>query len=79
MMTPCSFSALNAHIEALKAASMAIEPQNTSKDENGDSQMEKGGKKRKAAGQASRGVEKLKKVNVKGMAKLSSFFQKAKA
>lgn len=33
------------------------------------------GKKRK--GKASHGVEKLKKANTKGMAKLSSFFQKA--
>lgn len=31
------------------------------------------GKKRKAAG--STGVEKLKKANTKGMAKLSTFFQ----
>ena len=34
-------------------------------------------KKRKGAAKASHGVEKLKKANVKGMAKLSSFFQKA--
>lgn len=36
------------------------------------------GKKRKAATQASKGVEKLKKVNTKGMAMLSTFFQKSK-
>lgn len=35
-----------------------------------------GDKKRKAA-RASQGVESLKKVNVNGMAKLSSFFKKA--
>lgn len=32
-------------------------------------------KKRKSAAKASMGVEKLKKVNTKGMAKMSSFFQ----
>ena len=42
----------------------------------GDKETEKDGKKRKAKGQASSGVEKLKKVNTRGMAKLSSFFQK---
>jgi ribonuclease H2 subunit B len=34
------------------------------------------GQKRKARGKTSQGVEKLKKVNVNGMAKLSSFFKK---
>lgn len=34
------------------------------------------GTKRKAEKQGSRGVEKLKKANTAGMAKLSSFFQK---
>ena len=33
-------------------------------------------KKRKAKTKASHGVEKLKKANVSGMAKISSFFQK---
>jgi len=33
-------------------------------------------KKRKTAGKDSTGVAKLKKVNTKGMAKLSSFFVK---
>lgn len=35
-----------------------------------------GGKKRKNAEQASRGVEKLKKANITGMAKISTFFKK---
>ncbi|KAK7687045.1 hypothetical protein QCA50_009545 [Cerrena zonata] len=34
-------------------------------------------KKRKGAAKGSHGVEKLKKANTKGMAKLSNFFQKA--
>lgn len=37
---------------------------------------EQNGKKRKATGQESMGVTKLKKANIKGMSKLSSFFQK---
>lgn len=41
--------------------------------------VEPDGKKRKASTQASKGVEKLKKVNTKGMAKLSTFFQKNQA
>jgi len=40
---------------------------------------EGGAKKRKAAAQTSKGVEKLKKVSTRGMAKLSSFFQKQDA
>jgi ribonuclease H2 subunit B len=38
--------------------------------------VEDGGKKRKAKSKTSQGVEKLKKVNTSGMAKLSTFFQK---
>jgi len=38
--------------------------------------VEDGGKKRKAKSKASQGVERLKKANISGMAKLSSFFQK---
>ena len=45
--------------------------------ESGNSPKGTDGKKRKGAAKASQGVEKLKKANVKGMAKLSSFFQKA--
>jgi len=38
--------------------------------------VEDGGKKRKAKSKASQGVERLKKANTSGMAKLSTFFQK---
>jgi ribonuclease H2 subunit B len=34
------------------------------------------GKKRKAKAKGSQGVEKLKKANLTGIAKISSFFQK---
>ncbi|KAI0062863.1 hypothetical protein BV25DRAFT_1884461 [Artomyces pyxidatus] len=45
----------------------------TSKTANG---VDEEGKKRKAKAKTSQGVEKLKKVNVTGMAKMTSFFQK---
>ena len=38
--------------------------------------VEDGGKKRKAKSKGSQGVERLKKANISGMAKLSTFFQK---
>jgi len=37
---------------------------------------EDNGKKRKAVAKGSMGVEKLKKANINGMSKISSFFQK---
>ncbi|KAH8107902.1 ribonuclease H2, subunit B [Cristinia sonorae] len=55
-------SKMNA-VEAKESKTSVVEPET--------------GKKRKGATKASHGVEKLKKVNTKGMAKLSSFFQKS--
>ena len=74
-----SFAALDAHVESLNAADVAAAislSNGTNKTSGEKEEAEKDGKKRKAKGQASSGVEKLKKVNTKGMAKLSSFFQK---
>ena len=74
-----SFTALNAHIAALDALSTA--PINESKSGKGGQKGKendkdaKDGKKRKAGSQGT-GVEKLKKANIKGMSKLSSFFTK---
>lgn len=45
--------------------------------ESGGESKSTGTKKRKGPAKGSHGVEKLKKANVKGMAKLSNFFQKA--
>ncbi|KAH8119008.1 ribonuclease H2, subunit B [Phellopilus nigrolimitatus] len=70
------FTALTAHVDVLEAAASIHEtttPANKTQKTQGEDQD---GKKRKAAVQASKGVEKLKKANTKGMAKLSSFFQK---
>ena len=58
---------------ALSSANMnAVEARES---RSGQAKDASGDKKRKA-GKGSTGVEKLKKANVKGMAKLSSFFQK---
>ncbi|PBK91465.1 hypothetical protein ARMGADRAFT_968122 [Armillaria gallica] len=67
------FTDLDAFMKRLEEESMATTAKSgkgaqTSKDTNGD-------KKRKSA-KGSQGVEKLKKANVKGMAKLSTFFTK---
>jgi ribonuclease H2 subunit B len=58
-----------------EAASLAIDTKSNAKGQN---ILKVGGedKKRKTA-KGSQGVEKLKKVNVNGMAKLSSFFKKS--
>lgn len=72
--TKNSFSALDVHIQALQGLDTQKNASGTEKKNalGGDQDV----KKRKATVQGSRGAEKLKKANVKGMAKLSSFFQK---
>ena len=73
-----SFTTLDAHIKVLKdedvANALAGAP--GKKKSRAADEMEDDGKKRKAKTKASQGVEKLKKANVSGMAKISSFFQK---
>ena len=72
----CSFTPLDAHIKALKdeeaASALAGAPAKKARAADGEDD----GKKRKAKAKGSQGVEKLKKANVSGMAKISSFFQK---
>ncbi|KAK0212858.1 hypothetical protein DFS33DRAFT_74948 [Desarmillaria ectypa] len=68
-----NFTDLNAFMKQLEEASLATMAKSgkgtqTPKETNGD-------KKRKMA-KGSQGLEKLKKANVKGMAKLSTFFTK---
>jgi ribonuclease H2 subunit B len=72
-----SFTPLDAYIKALKDEEVAVALAGTpgTKPRVADV-VEDGGKKRKAKSKASQGVEKLKKVNVSGTAKLSTFFQK---
>ena len=73
----CSFTPLDAHIKALKdeeaASALAGAP---AKKSRAADVVDDDGKKRKAKIKSSQGVEKLKKANVSGMAKISSFFQK---
>lgn len=73
----CSFTPLDAHIKALKDQEIAntLAGAQKKKPRAADG-VEDGGKKRKAKSKASQGVEKLKKANVSGMAKISSFFKK---
>lgn len=72
------FITLDAHIKALKdeEVAMALAGAPAKKKSRAAGEPEDDGKKRKAKTKASQGVEKLKKANVSGMAKISSFFQK---
>ncbi|KAI0775716.1 ribonuclease H2, subunit B [Trametes elegans] len=78
LLASYDFASLDAHMEVLKAESMALAAVNMNAAELRESKEQANStgndKKRKAKG--SHGVEKLKKANTKGMAKLSSFFQK---
>lgn len=70
-----SFAKLQSHIDASKEqviSNLAAAPKTKAKAE---SKLTTADKKRKA-GKPSQGVEKLKKANTTGMAKLSSFFSK---
>lgn len=75
-----SFSLLQEHMRVLREEAMALASANMNTVEARESKSSRDNdtsddKKRKAP-KASTGVEKLKKANVKGMAKLSTFFQK---
>ncbi|PAV18546.1 ribonuclease h2 subunit b [Pyrrhoderma noxium] len=77
LLTKFNFSELNNHVAALEAAQIVQEPSTgKKKPQKPTAQEDSNGKKRKATNQVSKGVEKLKKANVKGMSKISSFFQK---
>ncbi|EJD02758.1 uncharacterized protein FOMMEDRAFT_156092 [Fomitiporia mediterranea MF3/22] len=71
------FSALTAHITALREADAVHETSTTnSAAQKAQINESQNGKKRKAGGRESTGIAKLKKANINGMSKLSSFFQK---
>jgi len=73
-LVPVSFGDLEKHLKRLRDEVIAPgDPK--SKRESTSTAMQHEDKKRK--NKASQGVEKLKKTNVKGMAKLSSYFKKA--
>ena len=75
-----SFSLLDAHLKVLKEESMALAAANMNaveaRESKSSSEKEAEGDKKRKAAKASTGVEKLKKANIKGMAKLSTFFVK---
>lgn len=69
-----SFGALDNHLRGLR--DVATTSADT-KAKLGPTGAMKSGKDKKRKSKASQGVEKLKKANVDGMAKLSSYFKKA--
>lgn len=78
-----SFAELDTHFLVIQAEQTAIEKLNARaapKPKKGKGKSQTKGepveKKRKAPVKASHGVEKLKKANIDGMSKISSFFQK---
>jgi len=77
LLAKYDFTPLDAHVKALKdeeaARALAAAPAVKSRAVN---EVENNGKKRKAKTKASQGVEKLKKVDVSGMPKISTFFRK---
>ncbi|KAI0329441.1 hypothetical protein GY45DRAFT_1325065 [Cubamyces sp. BRFM 1775] len=77
LLASYDFASLDAYTKSLKEEAMALAAVNMNAVEAKESKDQKeagNDKKRKAKG--THGVEKLKKANIKGMAKLSTFFQK---
>jgi ribonuclease H2 subunit B len=74
-----SFKALDDHIAKMDAerAPLAMTSTNSKKKKLGKEPSTDTSDKKRKKSTVSNGVEKLKKVNVEGMAKLSSFFKKA--
>lgn len=78
-MKKCSFSRLNEYLDANKEEALkvaAVAPTNTQAKIKEDNNKMKGVEKKRKGAKSSQGVEKLKKVDTSGMAKLSSFFNK---
>lgn len=74
----CSFTKLDAYLKAMHdEATLAVVSANTSKAKKVKNEEKADDKKRKATANVSQGVDKLKKANINGMAKMSSFFKKA--
>ncbi|KAI0266799.1 ribonuclease H2, subunit B [Gloeopeniophorella convolvens] len=77
LLAKYDFTALDAHVKTVRDEQIAVAAMGVPvvKQKVTDT-VEDGSKKRKAKSKGSQGVEKLKKVNVSGMSKISSFFQK---
>ncbi|KAF8558009.1 hypothetical protein OG21DRAFT_1475189 [Imleria badia] len=78
LLATYDLSKLDAHVKALaKEQSFLAEKTVVTKKSKADgATVSEGTKKRKKDGKGSQGVEKLKKANVSGMSKLSTFFTK---
>ena len=73
---PYSFTNLDAYLKILEGDTAALSTANSNRSKTKSKPSEKdSGKKRKS--KTSQGVDKLKKANTDGMAKLSTFFKKA--
>jgi ribonuclease H2 subunit B len=69
-----SFTPLSEYLDALRQEEIAPLTSTNVKSKKNAKNVEEEEKKRKP--KASQGVERLKKANIKGMAKLSTFFAK---
>ena len=74
-----SFTKLDSYLQTLHDENAALAAANTNTSKAKSKANDKGDddKKRKNKSKASQGVDKLKKANINGMAKMSSFFKKA--
>jgi len=77
LLASYDFTTLDTHLKTLQdeTAALAVASSNT-KLKRKDSSKAEDGKKKKVKSKASQGVDKLKKANINGMAKMSSFFKK---
>ncbi|KAH7929852.1 hypothetical protein BV22DRAFT_1080099 [Leucogyrophana mollusca] len=80
LLASYEFTKLDAHLKGVhdeQLAQVVASKPTKAKAVKATPSTEEGGKKRKNQTKSSQGVEKLKKANVNGMSKLSSFFKKA--
>ncbi|KIM91894.1 hypothetical protein PILCRDRAFT_809883 [Piloderma croceum F 1598] len=81
LLASYDFTKLDAYLQTLhdEAAALVVANTITSKSKSKTKDIDNGNddKKRKNKAKTSQGVDKLKKANINGMAKMSSFFKKA--
>jgi len=71
-----SFSRLNEYTNANKEEALKVAAAAPAKTQTKEDNKTKGAEKKRKGAKSSQGVDKLKKVDTTGMAKLSSFFNK---
>ena len=72
-----SFRRLNEYLDTNKEEALKVAAVAPAKTQAKEDSKAKGTEKKRKGAKSSQGVEKLKKVDTTGMAKLSSFFDKA--